>query len=147
MSNNNMWETDSDDDYNDDEIIQNDVSPPDIDSEFRNNILNIKHEIYENTILKPELNTEEAQSEELLNKYIENLNNIYILCLNAQKGNVSNDLDKFPKEIRYSISVLLSGLADFFKKNQVVDTIPYASYIQKSFKEYPFIQTNSFNQE
>jgi hypothetical protein len=146
MSNNNMWETDSDDDYND-EIIQNDVSPPDIDSEFRNNILNIKHEIYENTILKPELNTEEAQSEELLNKYIENLNNIYILCLNAQKGNVSNDLDKFPKEIRYSISVLLSGLADFFKKNQVVDTIPYASYIQKSFKEYPFIQTNSFNQE
>ena len=36
----------------------------------------------ENTILKPELNTEEAQSEELLNKYTENLNNVYILCLN-----------------------------------------------------------------
>ena len=147
-NNNNMWETDSDDDnYNDDEIIQNDVPPPDIDPEFRNNVLNIKHEIYENTILKPELNTEEAQSEELLNKYTENLNNIYILCLNAQKGNISNNLDKFPKEVRHSISTLLSWLADFFKKNQVVDTIPYASYIQKSFKEYPFIQSNSFNLE
>lgn len=146
MSNNNMWETDSDDDnYNDDEIIQNDVPPPDIDPEFRNNVLNIKHEIYENTILEPELNTEEAQSEELLNKYTENLNNVYILCLNAQKGNISNNLDKFPKEVRHSISTLLSWLADFFKKNQVVDTIPYASYIQKSFKEYPFVQKNSFN--
>ena len=138
-------EESDDNDDNDDEIIQNDVPPPDIDPEFRNNVLKLKHEIYVKTIFKPELNTEEAQSEELLDKYEENLNNLYILCLNAQKGNVSNNLDKFPKEVRQSISMLLSWLADYFKKNQLVDTIPYKSYIRNNFKDHPYIQKDSFN--
>ena len=43
----------------DDEIIQNEESPIDIDENFKNNVVNIKHELYENTVLSPELNTDE----------------------------------------------------------------------------------------
>jgi uncharacterized membrane protein YheB (UPF0754 family) len=129
----------------DDEIIQNEESPMDIDENFKNNIVNLKHEIYENTVLSPELNTNEAQSIDPLEKYLENINNVYILSVNAQNGKINNNLDKFPKETRELISNLLIWIADYFKKNQVADTIPYESYIQKSFKEYPFVQKNSFN--
>jgi hypothetical protein len=129
----------------DDQIIQNEESPMDIDENFKNNIVNLKHEIYENTVLSPELNTNEAQSIDPLEKYLENINNVYILSVNAQNGKINNNLDKFPKEIRELIGNLLIWIADYFKKNQVADTIPYESYIQKSFKEYPFVQKNSFN--
>jgi len=142
---NNEWSNNEESD--DDEIIQNDVPPPDIDPEFRKSVLKLKHEIYDNIILEPKLNTEEAQSEDLLDKYEENLNNLYILCLNAQKGNVSNNVDKFPKEVRHSISMLLIWLADYFKKNQPVDTIPYKNYIRNNYKDHQYIQKDSFNEE
>ena len=145
----NMWPNneESDDEYNDEDSILNEELPADIDEKFKKTVSTLKHEIYENTVLSPDLGTKKAQNNKVLEDYLENINNVYILCLNAQKGNISNDLDKFPKEVRHSISTLLSWLADFFKKNQVVDTIPYVSYIQKSFKEYPFVQKNSFNEE
>ena len=145
----NMWPNneESDDEYNDEDSILNEELPADIDEKFKKTVSTLKHEIYENTVLSPDLGTKKAQNNKVLEDYLENINNVYILCLNAQKGNISNDLDKFPKEVRHSISTLLSWLADFFKKNQVVDTIPYASYIQKSLKEYPFVQSNSFNLE
>jgi hypothetical protein len=138
----------SDDDNNDDdEIIQNEEPPIDIDENFKKNIVNLKHEIYETTVFSPKLGTTHAQSTTEFNKYLEHINNVYILCINAQMGKINNNLDNFPKEVRHSIGTLLIWMADFFKKNQPVDTIPYKSYIQKSFKEYPFVQTNSFNEE
>ena len=103
----------------------------DIDENFKNNIVNLKHEIYENTVLSPELNTNEAQSIDPLEKYLENINNVYILSVNAQNGKINNNLDKFPKETRELISNLLIWIADYFKKNQVADTIPYKLFIIK----------------
>ena len=138
----------SDDDNNDDdEIIQNEEVPIDIDENFKNNVVNLKHELYENTVLSPKLNTDEAQSMDPLEKYLENINNVYILSINAQKGKINNNLNKFPKDTRVLISNLLSWIADYFKKNEVVDIIPYEKYIEKSFKEYPFVQTNSFKDD
>lgn len=151
MSNNsnqmNMWPNneDSDDDYNDEDSILNEEPPPDIDENFKKNVLNLKHEIYENTVLSPDLGTEEAQNNKVLEDYLENINKVYILCKNAQNGNISNNLNQFPKETRELIHNLLIWIADYSKNNQVVDTIPYVDYIQKSFKEHPFVQTNSFN--
>jgi uncharacterized membrane protein YheB (UPF0754 family) len=152
MSNNssremNMWPNneESDDDYNDEDSILNEELPTDIDENFKKNVLNLKHEIYENTVLSPDLGTEEAQNNKVLEDYLENINNVYILCRNAQKGKISNNLNQFPKETRELINNLLIWIADYSKNNQVVDTIPYVDYIQKSFKEHPFVQTNSFN--
>jgi len=144
----NIWPNneESDYEYNDEDSILNEEPPMDIDENFKNNVVNIKHELYEKTILSPELNTDEAQSINPLEKYLENINNVYILSINAQKGEINtNKLNQFPKETRVLISNLLTWIADFFKKNEVVDTIPYESYIQKSFKVYPFVQKNSFN--
>jgi uncharacterized membrane protein YheB (UPF0754 family) len=152
MSNNsssemNMWPNneESDDDYNDEDSILNDEPPLDIDDNFKKNVLNLKHEIYENTVLSPVLGTKEAQNNKVLEDYLENINNVYILSKNAQKGEISNNLNQFPKETRELINNLLIWIADYSKNNQVVDTIPYVDYIQKSFKEHPFVQTNSFN--
>jgi hypothetical protein len=145
------WPTDEENEENeenegdDDEIIQNEEPPMDIDENFKKNVVIVKQTIYEKTVLSPELNTDEAQSIDPLEKYSKNINNLYILSVNAQKGKINNNLDKFPKETRELISNLLRWIADYFKKNQVADTIPYESYIQKSFKEYPFVQKNSFN--
>ena len=143
-----MWPNieESDDDYNDEDSILNEELPMDIDENFKNNIVNLKHELYENIVLSPQLNTDEAQSINPLEKYLENINNVYILSINAQKGEIDkNKLDQFPEETRELIGNLLIWIADYFKKNQVADTIPYESYIQKSFKVYPFVQKNSFN--
>ena len=151
MSNNsnqmNMWPNneESDDEYNDEDSILNEESPADIDENFKKNIVNLKHELYENIVLSPKLNTEEAQSVNVFKKYLENINNVNILFVNAQKGEISNNLDQFPEETRELISNLLIWIEEYFKKNEVVDTIPYASYIHKSFIEYPFVQKNSFN--
>jgi hypothetical protein len=145
-NNKDLNEEDEEYEEDDDEIIQNEESPMDIDENFKNNVVNIKHELYENTVLSPELNTDEAQSINQFEKYLENINNVYILSINAQNGEIDkNKLNQFPKETRQLISNLLIWIADYFKKNQVADTIPYERYIQKSFKEYPFVQKNSFN--
>ncbi len=137
---------DSDEEYYEgDEYVPNEVTPPEIDNEFRNNILGIKHNLYENTVLSPELGTDKAQSLQALQEYLKNINQVYILSLNAQKGQVNEaELSKFPENIRVQIKTLLNWLTDYFSKNRVPDTIPYEDYIRKSFREYQFVQDNSF---
>lgn len=135
----------SDDDYEDDEYVPNEVSPPDVDETFRKNVLNVKHILYENTILSPNLGTSDAQSNNLLAEYLKNINAVYVLSINAQKGVVNeSELNKFPEKSRKAIKDMLVWLSDYFKKNRIPDTIPYEDYINKSFKEYQFVQDNSF---
>jgi hypothetical protein len=141
-----LWSKESDSEYEDeDEYITNEVAPPEIDNEFRNNVLNIKHNLYENIVLSPELGTDKAQSLQALQDYLRNINQVYILSLNAQRGQVNEgDLNKFPEGVRMQVKTLLNWLSDYFSKNRVPDTIPYEDYIRKSFKEYQFVQDNSF---
>lgn len=136
-----LWDSDE----SDNEYEQNEIMPPDIDEEFKNDIVNLKHIIYENTILTPELGTTDAQSLKSLQDYLNNINYIYILSLNAQKGEINdNDLNKFPENVREPLRKILYWLANYFKKNRLPDMIPYEDYIRKSFKEYQFVQDNSF---
>ncbi len=142
----NKWEPEeSDDEYEEEEYLQNEVMPPEVDPEFRNSVLNVKHILYDNIILKPELGTSQAQSNNLLQEYLKNINQVYVLSLNAQKGIVNeSELHQFPENSRKAIRQVLVWLSDYFKKNRVPDTIPYEDYINKSFKEYQFVQDNSF---
>lgn len=141
----NKWTPEeSDDEYEDDYTI-NEIPPPDIDDDFKNNILNIKHIIYDNTILAPKLGTPNAQDNKLINLYLKNINQVYVICLKAQKGLVdSNDLTTIPEKAREPLKIVINWLTDFFKKNRAPDTIPYENYINKSFHEYQFNQDNSF---
>ncbi len=133
------------DDSDDENEEMNEVPPPDIDKQFRENVLSVKHNLYDSTVLKPKLGTPQAQSGEVLQDYLKKLNHVYVLCLNAQKGKVElNKLNRFPNEVRVPLTMVLNWVSDFFRKNRVPDTIPYADYIRKNFKEFQFVQDNSF---
>jgi hypothetical protein len=138
----NKWESDdTDDEY--DEI--NEVPPPDIDAEFRKNVLSVKHNLYDNTVLKPKLGTIYTHSNKVIADYLQQINHVYLLCLNAQKGQINiQDIQSFPANVREPLILVLNWLSDFFRKNSVPDIIPYEDYIRKNFKEYQFVQDNSF---
>lgn len=141
----NKWQSDDSDSDYDDEYQVNEVAPQDIDENFKNDVLNIKHMIYDNTVLAPELGTKDAQNNQLLGDYLKHINEVYILCLNAQKGIINDtNLKRFPEKVREPLNKLLMWLANYFKKNRIPDTIPYEDYIKKSFHEYQFVQNNSF---
>ena len=144
----NKWSNDSDEDSEiNDEYIQNDVPPQNISDEFVNNVMNIKNNLYESIVLGPEEGTTEAQSKTLLQEYLNKINQLYILSLNAQKGNIVNTdekLNNFPENTREQIKQLLHWIDDYFKKNNIPDTIPYSDFIRNSYHEYPFVQNNYF---
>ena len=130
----------------DDEYIQNEVPPPEINNEFIDNVLKVKHSLYDNIVLSPELGTKDAQSQNVLQVYLKNMNQMYILALNAQKGQITDDsLNVFPKGSRESIKFTLKWISDYFSKNRVPDTIPYSDFIRKSFHEYQFVQNDNFD--
>lgn len=137
-----VWESDSDEGDSDYEI--NEIPPPDIDDKFRNNVMNVKHILYEKLINEPEDN------EENLKNYISKLNTLYILAISAQSNNKmlihesSHTLEQFPPELREQIKEILVWISDYFSKNTIPDTIPYTDYIKKSLHDYQFIQHNSF---
>jgi hypothetical protein len=150
----NKWVNDTKDDTmddesvndSDDEYIQNEIPPPDIDANFVENTLKVKHSLYDNIVLSPELGTKDAQSPKVLHTYLKNMNQMYILALNAQKGKINEDsLSVFPKGSRESIKFTLKWIADYFSKNRAPDTIPYSDFIRKSFHEYQFVQNDNFD--
>ena len=133
------------DDSDEENEEMNEVPPPDIDDQFRKNVLSVKHNLYDSTVLRPKLGTPQAQSGDVIQEYLNKLNQVYVLCLNAQKGNVQmGKLNRFPNEVRVPLVEVLNWLSDFFRKNRVPDTIPYADYIRKNFQEFQFVQDNSF---
>jgi hypothetical protein len=140
----NKWQEDSESEVDEDYVL-NEVPPPQIDSEFREKVLKVKHSLYDNIVLSPEPNTKEAQSKQVLNAYLSKLNKVYVLALNAKSGRfVVSELDSFPEPTRDLIKDTMNWIIDFFSKNKVPDTIPYDDYINKSFHEYQFVQDNSF---
>lgn len=143
----NIWGNDTDSDSEYDEEYQNEVPPPDINKEFKDNILKIKHTLYDKTVLAPELGTKEAQSNKVLQDYLNNLNSLYVMAINAQTGKILGNqqtIQNFPPETQEIITSTLKWIADFFSKNTVSDTIPYSDFLRNILHVYPFIQDNSF---
>lgn len=140
----NKWQpNESDSEYEDD--VLNEVPPQDIDQKFRDNVLDIKHIIYDNTVLSKELGTNAAQNNQILRDYLKQINQVYILCVNAQKGAINDkELQQFPENVREQLRLVLVWLSDYFRKNRIPDTIPYENYIKNTFHTYQFVQDNSF---
>jgi hypothetical protein len=144
----NTWPTNEDDtDYEDDEYVQNEVPPPELNKDFIENILKVKHSLYDNTVLSPELGTRDAQDNKILQGYLNHVGRVYILSINAQRGKVrEEDLNTFPENSRRQIKMTLDWITEYFSKNRIPDTIPYSDFIRKSFHEYQFVQNdNSFD--
>ncbi len=135
-----MWESTSDD-GGDSDYELNEIPPPDIDENFRNDVLNVKHKLYEKLINEPE------DSDENLKNYTSKLGALYVMAINAQSNSqlpTPESLEQFPPELREQITNVLAWISDYFKKNTIPDTIPYTDYIKKSLHDYQFIQHNSF---
>lgn len=145
----NAWDESSDEDeYLNNDIELNETPPPDIDVNFKQNILKIKHSLYDNTVLSPELGTKKVHDNRILNTYINQLNGIYIMIMKIQNGQkISQDLTQYPEGTRELIKATLNWIGDFFRKNRVEDTIPYFQFVQTHLHEYPFNQSNSFDAE
>ena len=145
----NKWVDDSEEEYEQEEIIQNHEPLPDIDKTFRDNVLKIKHSLYDTIVLSPELGTDDAQNKKVLQDYLDKLNKVYILSVYAENGKnpSENVIRLFPESSREAIRVTLNWIIDFFNKNNIPDTIPYSDYIRKSFHDYQFVQNNSFEEK
>ncbi len=141
----NKWDNSDNESEYEDDYIQNEVPPPGLNEEFIKNILSIKHSLYDDIILSPELGTKEAQDNSLIQKYVKQLNNVYILTLTAKKGIIDeNSLKEYKPETREQIKNILVWISEFFKKNHINDTIPYENFLYTMLHEYPFIQDNSY---
>jgi hypothetical protein len=149
--NNPMNWSDNDSDYDSEleETPKNDNPLPEISKEFRDNVLNIKHSLYNNIVLSPELGTQDAQNNTILQDYLEKINKVYILSLSAENGKKipQEALLIFPEESRKLIRDTLDWILNFFKNNHISDTVPYSDHIRKSFHDYQFVQNNSFEDD
>ncbi len=137
------------DEYEWDDEVMNQELLPEIDKDFRQSVLNTKHNLYENIVISGKEGTPQAQDNTLINKYLKNVNDVYVLSLNMSKNSQYNipDLSSFPEGSRESIRLTLEWIKRYFSENTIPETIPYQDYIQKSFHEYPYVQTDNFELE
>lgn len=124
------------------EMAQEERPVPEVDEEFRKRVMDLKHSLYDNTVLAPPLGTADAQSNKPLDDYMGHIHRVYLLSMGAQKGLQAKQitLAKFPLETQEKVQGVLRWIADFFPKNGVVKTIPYEDFLRNSFHVYPFYQ-------
>ena len=129
------WPDDDEEEY--DEPVE--VTPlPCADPAFREHLLALKHELYENVIYQPAEGTDAAQDIGRLQEYLKLLNRVYLACLDAQKGR-SVTVDAFPPEIKVKVKALMDRI-DGVREMPWEDRIPYERMVEQVFHEDPFVQ-------
>jgi hypothetical protein len=142
----NDYDFDDENDYYENNENLNDVSP-----EFVNNILAIKHQLYEDIILGPDINSKDAQDTSLVNKYLDKVNLLYGLTSQAKTMDNTyrvkpSDVMMFPSNSVQMVTDILNFIIVYFNdnNNSEADKIPYSYYIDYHLHEYPFLQDKSF---
>lgn len=135
-------ETESDEEEETGNVYRDETPVSEVSDEFRKRVLALKHSLYDNTVLAPEMGSADAQSNIVLDNYVHKINKVYRLSLGAQKGLIAKEstLAKFPVATRDKLQWVLRWIADFFPKNGVAKTIPYEDFLRNSFHVYPFDQ-------
>jgi hypothetical protein len=152
-SNINNWSDNESEDEYDNEYMEENVKRedplPELNPDFRKNVLQVKHSLYNNIVISPELGTDHAQDNKVLQDYLEKLNKVYIMSISAENGKKIPDhaLLIFPEESRNMIRATLDWILDFFNSNHISETVPYSDHIRKSFHDYQFVQNNSFEDD
>jgi hypothetical protein len=119
---------------------ENNVPPRGLDPEFCKRIQNMKWRLYQIIILSPELDTPNAQNNELIQMYVNQLEDLYRFLDNAQRvGVVEKDLIKFPSELRSENLSMAEWIKKYFKQNGPADTLPYRDYLNTTLRVYPFV--------
>ena len=124
-----------DSEYEDD---NNETPPQGITKEFRDIILTAKQSLYDNIILGPKLETPDAQNLQLVQIYIDKLNEFYKLTNN--NGDITQKWEIFPIQSRDSIQQALTTIQTFFRINTAIeDRLPYENYLNHILKKYQFV--------
>ena len=141
MASEDAWENDVTGEGDEDDI-QDETPLPDIDKQFKDNVLQVKHSLYENIVLAPTLETPAAQDNMVLDHYVDQVNKVYLLSLNAQKRLKIKDasLNEFPAASRDIIRQTLQWITNFFANNTIAKTVPYEDFIHSRLHVYPFVQ-------
>jgi hypothetical protein len=124
----------------DQEQEEDDNTPlPGLDDAFLQKTKDLKWAVYENTVLKPEESTPEAQQNELLRVYQKMLMRAHRLLGIAQGRSIRpQEYDAFPPEVRPLLRELCEWLSAFSSGKPLSMIIPYTSYLQQSLTVYPF---------
>ena len=151
MYNSNLdnWSDNETEEEYEEEWVKREDPLPELNPEFRENVLKVKHSLYNNIVLSPNLGTDGAQDNKVLQDYLEKLNKVYIMSITSENGKKIPDeaLLIFPEETRKLIRSTLDWILDFFNKNHISLTVPYSEHIRKSFHDYQFVQNNSFEDD
>lgn len=119
---------------------ENNVPPHGLDPEFCRRIQTMKWKIYQMTVLSPEENTSEAQNNNLIERYLQQLESLYQLLEKAQRGgSVERELISFPHELRSENHSIAEWIRTYVKQNGPADTIPYQDYLTTTLRIYPFV--------
>lgn len=139
---------DSEEDYDRDNepFLPNNAEFQNIDPEFKAKLLETKHRIYEESVLKPNNESEEAQDLQLIDLYETYIKMFYLLAKESEKNKPisSTSLSLFPVSVITPIRELLSWISSFFLKNTPRETIPYSHYIELHLHTNPYFQDDLF---
>lgn len=134
------------------EVKENLVPPRDVSEHFRDCVDSLKWSLYESVVLRPELNTPEAQKNELLQTYEVLLEKLHAFLSHVLKGPVQESaLQAFPEELRdvvlkcaHRIQGMRQGGGELA---QYTDRIPYHDYLETQLRTYPYLQYHGKEQD
>jgi hypothetical protein len=119
---------------------ENNVPPAGVDAEFCRCIQTLKMNLYETIVLGPELNTPDAQKNELIQTYVKQLGRLYDVMENALKGRVVDaEMRPFPIRLRHSILTCSQWVHRLVKGKTPTDLVPYRDYLNTTLRVYPFV--------
>jgi hypothetical protein len=136
----NRWNSDSND-SSDTEDLQNETPLKGVDPEFRNTLIKIKQQLYDQIVYSPDEQSNNAQDLGLLQDYLTHLNCIYLLTIHARNGLTQySSIETLPVSLQASIRDLLQWIHEYFHNNVKEDTLPYSRTIDQVLHEDPFVQ-------
>lgn len=118
--------------------------PPGVDPSYAVCVHSLKWKLYQTIVLGPELNTPEAQQNELLEKYMKHLEHLYGILHKALRGSITeSEVRVFPSPLRHEIltcALRLKGLnRGVHKASHVADIVPYQDFLKETLRMYPFV--------
>ena len=120
--------------------------------EFCNDVQKLKYKIYTIIVLEPkDAESDDAQNNSLLQKYINALDMVYQSALEKVNNNQTLMADKkelnshgYSDESVSAINSAIEHINDYVTNNVNFNRIPYLSYITNQFHTFPFFHLPSF---
>ena len=132
-----MWEDTTQDDTEREET-EYPISLRALDPTFINDLISLKHHCYDITVLHVPLDSERAQSMDLLQDYITMLSTIYTILLCAPYG--TEQQTSLPASVQKQMAPLLEWIRHFCETNRdPVDRLPFQSYLRMNIIENPYV--------